>query len=554
MRMQYPNTSQSQSRAGMSTSTRRNTARQDTTMRRLGLLVFTLLLWPALAFGQGTYSPQPAFMAVDNSGNIVSGGKLCSYVAGTTTAASTYSDVALTVANANPVIADSAGRMTVFLSPGNSYKFVLRQPGTTADCTTGTILWTRDNITAVPSSASNVDVLGTAGVTFTAGQVAYLSDGSGALTAGLWYATDADFTYASLTPIVGIATGAITAGTAGTFRIAGRVSNLVGLVAGTNYYVSATAGALTSTAPTHVRYVGRADSTTSLVVVANPTQPNVDNSIADGRLTLTTGTPVTTADVTGVNTVYYTPYKGNRIALYDGTAWNVRVFSQMGLVSTSLTASRPYDIFIYDSAGTPMLDFLVWTNDTTRATALTTQDGVYVKSGDTTRRYVGTVYVSAATTFNDSVALRHVWNYYHRLRRPLFVAEDAASWNYTTAAFRQFNADATNQVDVMIGVAETTLQLNVAGAAQNNGAGGATLARVSIGEDSAVAALATVIGGSVQLLTAGENFEMFGSLTRTPAVGRHYYTALEYSGATGVTSWLGVASLYISGLSGWIEG
>lgn len=42
-------------------------------------------------------------------------------------------------------------------------------------------------------------------------------------------------------------------------------------------------------------------------------------SICQGRLTLTSGTPVTTSDVTAATTIYFTPYKGNRIALCGGT-------------------------------------------------------------------------------------------------------------------------------------------------------------------------------------------------------------------------------------------
>ncbi len=46
-----------------------------------------------------------------------------------------------------------------------------------------------------------------------------------------------------------------------------------------------------------------------------------------------------------------------------------------------------------DSSGTPTLEALVWTNDTTRATALVRQDGVWSKTGALTRRYLGTVRV-----------------------------------------------------------------------------------------------------------------------------------------------------------------
>ena len=37
----------------------------------------------------------------------------------------TYTDVALTIPNGNPIVCDAAGRCVIFLSPGVSYKFVV---------------------------------------------------------------------------------------------------------------------------------------------------------------------------------------------------------------------------------------------------------------------------------------------------------------------------------------------------------------------------------------------------------------------------------------------
>src|ERR1051325_5536196 len=81
------------------------------------------------------------------------------------------------------------------------------------------------------------------------------------------------------------------------------------------------------------------------------------------RLTLTTAVPVTTSDVTGAGTIYLTPYKGNQIWLYDGSAqWNLFNLTEISLALT-LTSGKPYDIFCFDSSGTPTLESLVWTND-----------------------------------------------------------------------------------------------------------------------------------------------------------------------------------------------
>ena len=159
--------------------------RRGGVQRILAQCIAFLLVAASAGAQTGTVMPSPKFTIFDNSGNPVSGGKLCSYVAGTTTPANTYTDSTLTSANTNPVVADSAGRATVFLSSGSSYKFVARLAGSDSTCATGTVLWTVDNVLATPATTSNLDVLGTAGEAVSAGQVLYLSDGSGSKTPGL---------------------------------------------------------------------------------------------------------------------------------------------------------------------------------------------------------------------------------------------------------------------------------------------------------------------------------------------------------------------------------
>lgn len=138
-------------------------------------------------------------------------------------------------------------------------------------------------------------------------------------------------------------------------------------------------------------------------------------SIADGRLTLTSGTPVTTSDVTGATSVYYTPYIGNQIGLYTGSAWVSYTFAELSLALGTLTSGLPYDVFLDYNDGTPQLAMTAWTNDTTRATALVRQDGILVKTGDTQQRYLGTFYTTSTTTTEDSAANRYLKNYYNRV-------------------------------------------------------------------------------------------------------------------------------------------
>jgi hypothetical protein len=66
----------------------------------------------------------------DNSGQVLTGGKLYTYLAGTTTSASTYTTNSGISANSNPIVLNAAGRVAdsgeIWLTDGINYKFVLK--------------------------------------------------------------------------------------------------------------------------------------------------------------------------------------------------------------------------------------------------------------------------------------------------------------------------------------------------------------------------------------------------------------------------------------------
>jgi hypothetical protein len=206
-------------------------------------------------------------MEFDNNGEPAAGHYLFVYEAGTSTKTTTYSKADLTVVNSNPIELDSAGRATVYLVPG-TYKFVLALP-TDTDPPTSPI-WTQDEVPSLSPFATNLDLLGVAGETITGNDVVYLSGSEGGHTPGRWYKTDADQTYSSSgATTVGIAVSTASVGGDFAIRKNGRVTGLSGLVAGSVYYASSTAGGLTATAPTNAIVIGKADSTTSIVLGAS---------------------------------------------------------------------------------------------------------------------------------------------------------------------------------------------------------------------------------------------------------------------------------------------
>jgi len=83
-------------------------------------------------------SPTPKLQFFDLNGAPLSGGKLYTYAAGTTTPLASYTDFTGNIANTNPIILDSRGEANVWLS-GDVYKFALYD-------STNVLIWTVDNI------------------------------------------------------------------------------------------------------------------------------------------------------------------------------------------------------------------------------------------------------------------------------------------------------------------------------------------------------------------------------------------------------------------------
>lgn len=284
------------------------------------------------------------------------------------------------------------------------------------------------------------------------------------------------------------------------------------------------------------------------ITKANGTAVIGTSKLQDFRLTLTPATPVTTADVTGATTIYCTPYKGNQISLYSGTVWNTRTAAEFSLALGTLTSGKPYDVFCYDNSGTPTLEFLAWTNDTTRATALARQDGVLVKSGAATRRYLGTFYTTSTTETEDSAAKRYLWNYYHRSSRSMRRVDTTASWTYTTLVYRQANGNAANQLNMVIGVSEDSVRATVVQATRNDT--GVATCYTAIGLDSTTTVAVDSVFALVNNVTAVEYLTAIANYEGFPGVGKHSLVWLEKSDSSGTTIWQGSTA----GMTGALQG
>lgn len=309
------------------------------------------------------------------------------------------------------------------------------------------------------------------------------------------------------------------------------------------------------------RYAALAGLSSQAFEVATPTTANhaatkayVDSALplaatTQGRLTLETGVPFSTTAQLAKTTLYYTPSNGNRIALYNGsTGWDVITFSEIS-IAVPATTNTLYDVFVYNNSGTATLELTAWTNDTTRATALTLQDGMLVKTGATTRKFVGCIRTTGASGETEVSAKRiFVVNYFNAMDYFQTASDPAGSWTSSTATFHSANGNTTvgeGRIEFLIPWADRLVSCRHAQRGSNSN--GSVSPAAGIGLDSTTVNSAQLIGS-----TTPDNLgraQYFSSDYKGyPAVGYHYIQAL-LAAPGGIThSFVGTSSLMQTGL------
>ena len=180
-------------------------------------------------------------------------------------------------------------------------------------------------------------------------------------------------------------------------------------------------------------------------------EANGNPDIFGFRLTGLSGNPLPTGDVT-TSTLYLTPWTSGAIALFDGVSWVRRVSGEVSIALASLTSGMNYDVFAHWDGSAVILTHSVWNTALARSIALASQDGVPVRFGDNTRRYVGTFRTTAANQTRDAAAQRFVWNFYNRLPRGMHATEGSSSWQRNTTAILQANGSSSNKLEFVQGM------------------------------------------------------------------------------------------------------
>jgi hypothetical protein len=189
----------------------------------------------------------------------------------------------------------------------------------------------------------------------------------------------------------------------------------------------------------------------------------------------------------------------------------------------TLVSGKNYDVFAVLTSGAVAIEALVWTSDSARATALVAVDGVWCKTGDTTRRYVGTFRTTTTTTTEDSEAKRFVYNVANKVPRSMLgtlgyvdnSTQNTFTFLSTLSTFAPINGGTGNKCEFVNGLTETVFLSATAFYI----AGASTTLIVGIGIDTTTGVLFNTACNE----TAGSNvFSRTGSRSVQFAAGYHY--------------------------------
>jgi hypothetical protein len=283
-----------------------------------------------------------------------------------------------------------------------------------------------------------------------------------------------------------------------------------------------------------------------------------------GRLTLTSGTPVLDDDVSGATAIYYTPYVGNIVPIYASTsaAFVLWPFSELTLtLVSSHAANNLYDIFAFldpsDGVTVRIGTGPAWSSGTARGsgagtTQLTRINGLWVNTVAITLRNSSTTYsvgVNQATylgTFSTNGSNGHtdmefkptaasggtnnnlfLWNAYNRVMVTALCRDSTASWTYSSGTVRAANNSSSNRINFILGKIDGFVRARYDASCSSSGG---VSARVGVALDITTAfnGYAPPSSASVQTHAFGEFFLLPGEVG-----GLHFISAVESaSGAT----------------------
>ena len=199
----------------------------------------------------------------------------------------------------------------------------------------------------------------------------------------------------------------------------------------------------------------------SISLDTNSIASNNISFITCGRLSLVSNDPTNSNNIS--STIYFSPYLGNEISLYDTITqkWKTYQFNEISLTLSPMISDTNYDIFCYYNSSNVVLEKLPWNSSSNRSVSLSYKDGILVKSTDYSKKYLGTIRSINTTSTEDSNNRRFVFNYYNTIPK-LLLASDNITHTYSSSIVRPYRNNNTlglTKVEFVNGIENSFIDL-----------------------------------------------------------------------------------------------
>ena len=283
-----------------------------------------------------------------------------------------------------------------------------------------------------------------------------------------------------------------------------------------------------------------------------------------GRPTLTSGAPVMSSAVIGSANVYFTPYLGDTIPVWNGSAFLFENCPELtcvladGTFSPAPAASASvYDLFVWNNGTNFILSRgPAWSNTGSRGYSLSLVNGIAVNAASITNGpaagfgvHVMTIWTDASTatvTYNPFPAAASggpaggawigLWSRYNRVVCAGVEQDIKASWTYNSTTWRPADGGSSNlnnRVSFIVGAVEDAVHYSYIVNATFN----SVVAGAGVGLNSTTTPLLIAQGNSTD---CGATLPIAGDVL--PALGANYVQALE--AASGNANYHGAASSF----------
>jgi len=283
-------------------------------------------------------------------------------------------------------------------------------------------------------------------------------------------------------------------------------------------------------------------------------------AVPQGYLTPISGTPVINVNST-VTTLYYTPFVGNTLPIYNGSSFVPTTFSELSLaLSASNAASTLYDVFVFNNNGVlTLVTGPAWASSTAGSssrgagagtTSIARINGLWVNSVSMTARngsntysvaanqatYVGTLFidgtqgqVSCFTTAGQSRKWG-IWNAYNRQQINILVADPNSVWSGTSSTWIASHSNTNNVAATVIGLAEESISADFQQYVSAVISGAVSTANIGVGLNLTTSSFASV--GTVTASNTLGTGVLSGGTTRAngvlvPSLGLNTFTTIE---------------------------